>query len=314
MGTFDRPGIGRNGNDGHTRLERRNHRNDRVKVGSRIDGDTGALAGTYKDGKFVVSHFAGSRPMVLELTPLKDGSLEINRNRVEKMVGIKASEAEARNLPKPTDPSRHSSVKDPTAKFTWSFPGMDGKPIASDDPRFRGKVVVVSIGGSWCPNCHDEAPFLVELYKEMEFKQWLAELLEGRPADLLLCNILAPVIEALCPAFHTVLSDGGLGERYSNGWGAAAHVPTILIENHSLKPHEQRVLGTYVFIEEAMRLLADQGREADAWTLLNDAIAAVFSADRNSERRTWVGRSSRLTICPRGSFTSRMFEGMSSAG
>ena len=39
----------------------------------------------------------------------------------------------------------------------------------------------------------------------------LAELLEGRPADLLLCNILAPVIEALCPAFHTVLAVDGLG-------------------------------------------------------------------------------------------------------
>ncbi len=55
------------------------------------------------------------------------------------------------------------------------------------------------------------------------------------------------------------LSDGGLGERFSNGWGSAAHVPTILIENHSLKPHEQRVLGTYVFIETAMRLLAEHG-------------------------------------------------------
>ena len=39
----------------------------------------------------------------------------------------------------------------------------------------------------------------------------LEELLEGRPADLLLCNILAPVIEALCPAFHTVLAADGLG-------------------------------------------------------------------------------------------------------
>ena len=39
----------------------------------------------------------------------------------------------------------------------------------------------------------------------------LAELLQGRPADLLLCNILAPVIEALCPAFHTVLAADGLG-------------------------------------------------------------------------------------------------------
>ncbi len=55
------------------------------------------------------------------------------------------------------------------------------------------------------------------------------------------------------------LNDGGLGERFSNGWGAAAHVPTILIENHSLKPHEQRVLGTYVFMETALKLLAEHG-------------------------------------------------------
>ena len=39
----------------------------------------------------------------------------------------------------------------------------------------------------------------------------LAELLQGQPADLLLCNILAPVIEALCPAFHSVLAPDGLG-------------------------------------------------------------------------------------------------------
>ena len=55
------------------------------------------------------------------------------------------------------------------------------------------------------------------------------------------------------------LSDGGLGERFSNGWGSAAHVPAILIENHSLKPHDQRVLGTYVFLETALGILADQG-------------------------------------------------------
>ena len=66
------------------------------------------------------------------------------------------------------------------------------------------------------------------------------------------------------------LSDGGLGERFSNGWGSAAHVPTILIENHSLKPHEQRVLGTYVFLEEAMRLLAEKGRD----------LRAAIAADR----------------------------------
>ena len=64
------------------------------------------------------------------------------------------------------------------------------------------------------------------------------------------------------------LSDGGLGERFSNGWGSAAHVPTILIENHSLKPYEQRVLGTYIFLEASMRRLAEDG------PALRTAIAA----------------------------------------
>ena len=39
----------------------------------------------------------------------------------------------------------------------------------------------------------------------------LADLLDSRPADLLLCNILAPVIEALCPQFSALLAPGSLG-------------------------------------------------------------------------------------------------------
>ena len=44
----------------------------------RVDGDTGTLSGTYKDGKWLLSHFSGSRPLVLEIKPSKaDGTLEI---------------------------------------------------------------------------------------------------------------------------------------------------------------------------------------------------------------------------------------------
>ncbi len=39
----------------------------------------------------------------------------------------------------------------------------------------------------------------------------LAALLAGQPADLLLCNILAPVIEALCPTFQALLAPTGVG-------------------------------------------------------------------------------------------------------
>jgi hypothetical protein len=44
--------------------------------------------------------------------------------------------------------------------------------------------------------------------------------------------------------------------RFSNVYGAVRHLPTILVENHSLKPYDQRVLGTYVFMEAALELVA----------------------------------------------------------
>jgi murein tripeptide amidase MpaA len=56
--------------------------------------------------------------------------------------------------------------------------------------------------------------------------------------------------------------------RYSNGYGDARHLPTLLVETHSLKPFRQRVLGTYVLLESALRTL---GRQA---TSLREAVAA----------------------------------------
>lgn len=44
--------------------------------------------------------------------------------------------------------------------------------------------------------------------------------------------------------------------RYSNGYGDARHLPTILVENHSLKPYRQRVLATYVMLEATLKQLA----------------------------------------------------------
>ena len=49
--------------------------------------------------------------------------------------------------------------------------------------------------------------------------------------------------------------------RYSNGWGDLKSLPTILVENHSLKPYKQRVLGTYVFLDGAISALAEHSNE-----------------------------------------------------
>lgn len=45
-------------------------------------------------------------------------------------------------------------------RIDFSFPDRTGKRVSLTDVRFKGKVVVVTIGGAWCPNCHDEARFI----------------------------------------------------------------------------------------------------------------------------------------------------------
>jgi peroxiredoxin len=131
----------------------------------RIDGDTGALTGSYRDGTFRLSHFAGVGPETLDITPTGDGALNLLRGGKTRLIAVRATDPRAREIADLADPRLHTSVRDPSEKFRFSFPALDGTVISDDDPRFRGKVVVVSVTGTWCPNCHDEAPFLAELYR-----------------------------------------------------------------------------------------------------------------------------------------------------
>jgi len=57
----------------------------------------------------------------------------------------------------------------------------------------------------------------------------------------------------------TGITDGQDDPRLSTGYGDARHLPAVLLENHSLKPYDQRVLGTYVFLEQILRVLAAEG-------------------------------------------------------
>jgi thiol-disulfide isomerase/thioredoxin len=135
----------------------------------RVDGDTGILSGNFKDGKFFLSHFTGERPFYVEVTPQSDGSLQLqiaSFHDTQNLVALRPTEARARNLAPPEDPTEHTKVKDPSQPLRFSFPDVTGRIVSNTDDRFQGKVVLVNMTGSWCPNCHDEAPFLEELYRK----------------------------------------------------------------------------------------------------------------------------------------------------
>ena len=64
--------------------------------------------------------------------------------------------------------------------------------------------------------------------------------------------------------------------RYSTGYADLARIPSVLVELHSLKPYRQRVLGTYVLLEESLRIVGAQGTQ----------IAAAIAEDRASRPKT----------------------------
>lgn len=59
----------------------------------------------------------------------------------------------------------------------------------------------------------------------------------------------------------TGLISGADEPRYSHGYGDLRHLPTVLVENHSLKPYRQRVLATYLLLEESLKVIGAHGRE-----------------------------------------------------
>jgi hypothetical protein len=50
------------------------------------------------------------------------------------------------------------------------------------------------------------------------------------------------------------------GPRFSDSYGDLRHLAAILVENHSLKPYKQRVLGTYELLVSTLKLLATKGQ------------------------------------------------------
>lgn len=47
---------------------------------------------------------------------------------------------------------------------SFRLPDTDSNIVSLSDERFKGKVIILQIMGTWCPNCMDESEFLSEYY------------------------------------------------------------------------------------------------------------------------------------------------------
>lgn len=64
------------------------------------------------------------------------------------------------------DPSKLTYLKAGAKTLNFSFPEPNGTKVSLSDSRFKNKVTIVQIMGSWCPNCMDETNFMSPWYKK----------------------------------------------------------------------------------------------------------------------------------------------------
>jgi thiol-disulfide isomerase/thioredoxin len=124
-------------------------------------GDQRYLAGEVRDESLLLSRFDGGAAMVYEARLDAQGRLAGRSwsDRDGELHFVATRNAGAA-------PDRFgvaSQVRDPDAPLAFDFPDLDGRRVTIDDPAFDRKVLLVTLGASWCPNSHDVAPLLVQL-------------------------------------------------------------------------------------------------------------------------------------------------------
>jgi thiol-disulfide isomerase/thioredoxin len=127
----------------------------------RASGDDRYIAGEARGDTLFLSRFDGGTAYLYLARLRADGMLTGDQwtggGSHESFFGRRDPDA------KLDDPAALSALKPGEERLGFSFPDVDGNLHAYPGECHAGKVVLITVGGSWCPNCHDEAVFLKEL-------------------------------------------------------------------------------------------------------------------------------------------------------
>ena len=70
-------------------------------------------------------------------------------------------------LPEINEPTR---LRKGSSGLSFTFNDLQGLPVSINDDKYKNKVVVIQLMGSWCANCLDETKFLSDYYKRNHSK------------------------------------------------------------------------------------------------------------------------------------------------
>ncbi len=126
-------------------------------------GDYRFLEGNVDDNQMTLSTFDGNHAYLFRATKTGDSTLvgdfwsgkTLHRQWT-------ATLDEQATLP---DPDGLTSMREGYNTIDVSFPDLEGHLVNPTDEKYRNKVVILQLFGTWCPNCMDETKFLAEWYQ-----------------------------------------------------------------------------------------------------------------------------------------------------
>jgi len=126
-------------------------------------GDYRFLEGNVSNGLLNLSTFDGNYIYLFKAAKDPDGKLKgefySGKAWYETWVAVKDENA---SLP---DAEALTYLKEGYDRIDFTFPDVSGKMVSLTDEKYKGKVVIIQLLGTWCPNCMDETIFLVDWYR-----------------------------------------------------------------------------------------------------------------------------------------------------
>ncbi|MEZ4830017.1 MAG: TlpA disulfide reductase family protein [Bacteroidia bacterium] len=129
-------------------------------------GDYRFLEGVVDGDSVKLSAFDGSHAFLFLAEKQEAGTLSgkfySGIHSVESWTAVVEPEAKLR------DADSLTFLKPGYDTFTFSFPNLEGKTVSLEDDQYKGKVVIVQLLGSWCPNCLDETKLMKQWYEKYQ--------------------------------------------------------------------------------------------------------------------------------------------------
>jgi peroxiredoxin len=129
-------------------------------------GDYRFLEGVSSNNKIYLSTFDGSNALRFEAELSNDKKSLINGVFYSSKSSIYKWTAQSQPNAELPDADNLTFLKDGYDSIDFTFKDLKGKSVSIQDEKYKNKVVLIQIMGSWCPNCIDESSFITEYYNK----------------------------------------------------------------------------------------------------------------------------------------------------